>query len=138
MRIHFVFLCILLTAGCASSVGNKKSILLYNAPIEKMSMTEVTKLYGKPSASWSLGDGNTAHQYQYAIQRHSPLAYLPIIYYFTSLSGANYETVLTANNDDVIEVKKFYSDFRSSHEGNCSSNLSVTQCIKFESPMEQP
>jgi hypothetical protein len=130
MKKYTSFLCILLTAGCASSVGNKSSVALYNRSTEGLGTAEIMETYGKPTASWPLGNGNTVHQYQYATQRHSPLAYLPFIYYFTSPSGANYETVLIVNNDDVLEIKKFYSRFKSSNAGVCSRSSSATQCIK--------
>lgn len=131
MKHCILALVVVMVSGCASSLGNKKSAKLFDADLEGKSYSYVRDTYGEPEASWKTSSDQSVYLYQYSRHRYSPLAYIPIVYYFTDLTGVSYEVVLVADaQDNVVDIRRFKSFFKSSHAGTCWKNTSYNECVK--------
>lgn len=125
-----LFLFIALT-GCAATIGNKRTSELYESFPQSGNFSEIEAQYGEPNASWKTAENQQVHQYQYVKFRHSPLAYIPFIYFFTSTSGVNYETIFVVDKDDkVVDARRFYSRIKGPHNGTCPTSRSPSECIE--------
>jgi hypothetical protein len=119
-----------LLISCSSKTGNKSTIWLYGAKIEKgTKIDEIVKNYGDYSDSWQNKEGNKIYQYYYLKNSYDLISQLPFINHFGWINSRNYEVILVFDeNEELIQKNDFRGKAKARNSLVC--NPKIYSCVR--------
>ena len=134
-QITTIFL-LFFSTSCATKIGNKATIKLYEAEISQgTKLEEIVKNYGQYSDSWNDKQGNKIYQYSYLKSNYDLISHLPIINHFGWITTRSAEVILIFDkNGGLIQKNGFIDKAKAKNSLVCNPRIysCVRQVVSFE------